>query len=136
MGDMALEGDFRPLLSFRRSLTRAGLAGMGTGLWMPLPPPPPLEELLMILSILNELTRPPTAPLLLFLGGVEAGLAAPPPSLLLPLESVLNRCFLMLGEPLSKSRNMDRFLGEMKWGPSLTSTGLVGRRGMSAGEAL
>ena len=48
----------------------AGLAGMGTGRWtgmaglalLPLPPPP-LDELLMMLSILNELTRPPPAPL-------------------------------------------------------------------------
>jgi hypothetical protein len=144
-GDNDLAGEreeARP--SLLRSLTRAGLAGMGTGRCMaPPPPPPPLDEELMMLSILNELTRPPP---LLTRGGEaatakpveeEAGLPAPPPSLLLPLLSVLNLCFLRLGEPFSKSRSMERFLGETKW-PSLTSrgcgTGLVGRRGISGGD--
>ena len=98
----------------------------------------------MILSILKELTRPPP---LLCLGGEAAaadelaGLPAPPPSLLLPRLSVLSLCLLRLGDPLSNSRNIDLFLGEIKCpaGPSRTSrgcgTGLVGRRGaMSAGE--
>ena len=145
IGEVFRAGDLegaRP--SDLRSLTRGGVAGMGTGLWRV---GPPLLELvdppLMILSILKELTRPPP---LLCLGGDEgaappardeAGLPAPPPSLLLPLLSVLSLCLFKLGEPFSKSNRLARFLGEMKC-PSLTSIpwgrGLVGRRGMSAGD--
>ena len=85
----------------------AGLAGIATGRTTegvpppPLPPPPPLDELLMILSILKELTRPP-APLFC-LGGEaaaankEAGLPAPLPSLELPRLSVLKRPLFGLG---------------------------------------
>ena len=117
----------------------------------PIPPPPepePVDPPLMILSILKELTRPPPPPLLCLGGEAHAaadelaGLPAPPPSLLLPRLSVLSLCLLRLGDPLSNSRNIDLFLGEIKCpaGPSRTSrgwcgTGLVGRRGaMSAGE--
>ena len=121
-GDNDLAGDLVGVVVRRW----AGLAGMGTGRWtagvallVPLSPPPPLEELLMILSILKELTRPPPGPLFC-LGGEaatankEAGLPAPPPSLELPRLSVLKRPLLILGEPLSNSRSMLRFLGEMK----------------------
>ena len=97
----------------------AGLAGIGTGRCTAVaPPPPPLDELLMMLSILKELTRPP--PPLFCLGGEaaaankEAGLPAPPPSLELPRLSVLSRPLLLLGDPLSKSRSIERFLGDMK----------------------
>lgn len=96
----------------------AGLAGIGTGRCTAVAPPPPLDELLMMLSILKELTRPP--PPLFCLGGEaaaankEAGLPAPPPSLELPRLSVLSRPLLLLGDPLSKSRSIERFLGDMK----------------------
>ena len=95
-----------------------GLAGIGTGRCTAVAPPPPLDELLMMLSILKELTRPP--PPLFCLGGEaaaankEAGLPAPPPSLELPRLSVLSRPLLLLGDPLSKSRSIERFLGDMK----------------------
>ncbi len=100
---------------------------------------PTLDELLMILSILKELTRPPP----LCLGGEaaaadKAGLPAPPPSLELPLESVLNLCRFMLGEPFSNSLSKVRFRGEMKWASLMSrgcGTGLVGRRGKSLAEA-
>lgn len=103
--------------------TRAGLAGRGTGRCTVAPPPDDAllvedEELLMILSILNELTRPP----LLCLGGEapREGLPAPPPSLLDPRLSVLMRCLLMLGDPFIWSKS-DLFRGEMKWGEPLMS---------------
>ena len=119
-GDNDLAGDLVGVVVRRW----AGLAGMGTGRWRtgvapppPMPPPAPLDELLMILSILKELTRPPP---LFCLGGEaaaaksEAGLPAPPPSLEEPRLSVLNRPLLILGDPLSNSRSMLRFLGEIK----------------------
>ena len=81
--------------------TRAGLAGRGTGRCTVAPPPGVLvdDDELMILSILNELTRPP----LLCLGGEapREGLPAPPPSLLDPRLSVLIRCLLGCGDVLS-----------------------------------
>ena len=113
-GDIDLAGDLVGVVVRKW----AGLAGIGTGRCTAVAPPPPLDELLMMLSILKELTRPP--PPLFCLGGEaaaankEAGLPAPPPSLELPRLSVLSRPLLLLGDPLSKSRSIERFLGDMK----------------------
>ena len=127
-GDNDLAGDLVGVV-VRKWAT--GLAGMGTGRWTAVAPPfPPLSPLEddMMLSMLKELTRPPPPPPLFCLGGEaaaankEAGLPAPPPSLELPRLSVLRRPLLMLGDPLSKSRSIERFLGDKKLPPSLTAS--------------